>query len=135
MFEQGRAEGEDNTFNDVFKKDLIMVTGMKARRKMRKMRIDPYLDALIWRGLHKKELREDVDPILEDMMMYTAAVGMELMEGLAMVQDAVDRSALETLERKVEVDGALVRLCHQLGQRDDRVAVIKEWKGDVTEHI
>ena len=42
LFEQGRAEGEDNTFNDVFKKDLIMVVGMKARRKMRKMRINPY---------------------------------------------------------------------------------------------
>ena len=52
-------------------------------------------------------------------MMYTAAVGMELMEGLAIVHDAVDRSALEVSERKAEVDGALVRLQHQLGHRDD----------------
>ena len=32
-------------------------------------------------------------------------------------------------------DGALVRLRHQLGSRDDRVAVMEEWKGDVTEHM
>ena len=90
LFERGRAEGKDDTFNDVYKKDLITAIGMKARRKMRKMRIDPYPDAIIRRGLSKKESKEDVDPILEDAMMYTAAVGMELMEGLAMVQDAVD---------------------------------------------
>ena len=68
-------------------------------------------------------------------MMYTSAVGMEIMEGLAIVQDAVDRLTLEASERKAEVDGALVRLRHQLGHRDDRVAVIEEWKGEVTEHM
>ena len=68
-------------------------------------------------------------------MMYTSAVGMELMEGLALVQDAVDRSTLEASERKAEVDGALVRLRHQLGHRDDRVVVIEEWKEDVTTHM
>ena len=85
MFEHGRAKGEDDTFNDIYKKDLIKVAGMKARRKMRRMRINLYLDTLIRRGLHKKELKETANPILEDAMMYTAAVGMELMEGLAMV--------------------------------------------------
>ena len=135
MFEWGRAEGEDDTFNDVFKKDLITATGMKARRKMRKMRIDPYPDALIRRGLYKKEPREDTDPILEDAMMYTASVGMELMEGLAMVQDAVDRLALEMSERKVEVNGALVGLRHQLGCRDDHIMIIDEWKEDATVHM
>ena len=43
-------------------------------------------------------------------MMYTSGVAMEIMEGLAMVQDAVDSGVLEALERKAEVDGALVRL-------------------------
>ena len=102
---------------------------------MQRMRIDPYPDALICRGLHKKEPRENADPILEDTMMYTSGVTMEIMEGLAMVQDTVDRTVLETSERMVEVDGALVRLRHQLGHRDDRVAVIEEWKEDVTTHM
>ena len=95
---------------------------------MRRMRLEPYTDALIRRGFYKREPRETAHPILEDAMMYTSAVGMEIMEGVAIVQDAVDKSVLETSERKAEVDGALVRLRHQLGARDDRVAVIEEWK-------
>ena len=74
LFERGRAPGEDDLFNDVFKKDFIMATAMKARRKMRGMRIDPYPDAILRRGLHKKEPRETADPILEDVMMYECVV-------------------------------------------------------------
>ena len=97
---------------------------------MRKMRIDPYLDAILRLGLHKKELRENTELVLEEAMMYTTVVGMEVMEGLAMVHDAVDWAALETLERKVEVDGVIVQLHHQLGRRDNRIVVIDKWKED-----
>ena len=122
-------------FNNVYKKDFIEVTAMKARRKMRAMRINPYPDAIIRRGLYKKEPRETADPILEDAMMYTAVVGIEMMEGLAITSDAVDRMVLESSERKAEVDGALVHLRHQMGQQDDRIMVIDEWKEDVTMHM
>ena len=119
----------------MFKKDLIPIAGMKGCRLMRRMRIDPYLDALIRRGLYKNEPRETAHPVLEDAMMYMSAVGMEIMEGLAIVQDAVDWSALETLERKAEVDGALVRLRHQLGRRDDRVVILEDWQRDATVYM
>ena len=99
------------------------------------MRINPYPDAIICQGLHKKELRETAEPVLEEAMMYTAMVGMEMLEGLAMTSDVVDRMVLDRLERKAEVDGALIRLRHQLGHRDDWVVVIKEWKEDVTTHM
>ena len=99
------------------------------------MRIDPYPDAVIRWGLTKKEPRETAHPILEEAMMYTAIVGMELMEGLATTSNTVDRMVLEESERKVEVDGALVQLRHQLGRRDDRIAIIDEWKEDVTTHM
>ena len=108
---------------------------MKARCKIRAMRIDPYPDTIIRRGLHKKELRETAEPILEEVMMYTAIVRMEMLEGLVIMLDTIDRMVLEVSERKAEVDGALVRLCHQLGHRDDHVAVIEEWKEDVTTHM
>ena len=126
IFERGQADNDEDTFEDVFKEDLVEVTGMKGRRLMRRMRIDPYPGALIRWGLYRREPRETAHPVLESSMMYTSAVGMEIMEGLALVQDVVDRSTLEASERKVEVDGALVRLRHQLGHRDDRVAVIEE---------
>ena len=135
MFARGQAPGEDDTFEDVFKRDFIVATAMKARRKMRAMRINPYPDAVIHRGLTKKEPRETAHPVLEEAMMYTSVVGMEIMEGLAITSDTINRMVLEVSERKVEVDGALVCLRHQLGQRDDRVAVIEEWKEDVTTHM
>ena len=100
MFERGRAPGEDDLFNDVYKKDFIEVTAMKARRKMRSMRIDPYPDTIIRRGLHKKEPRETAEPILEEAMMYTLVVGMEMMEGLVLTSDVVDRIVLDRAERK-----------------------------------
>ena len=34
LFKWGRAPGEDDMFNNVFKKDFIEVMAMKARRKM-----------------------------------------------------------------------------------------------------
>ena len=119
----------------MFKKDFIEVTAMKARWKMRAMRIDPYPDAIICWGLHKKESRETTEPILEEVMMYTAVVGMKMMEGLGLTSDAVDWMTLERSERKAEVDGALVRLRHQMGQRDDWIVIIDEWKEDVTMHM
>ena len=132
LFEWDRGAGEEDTFNDVFKKDFIEVTATKARRKMRAMRINPYPNSIIRRGLHKKEPQETAKPVLEEAMMYTAIVGME---GLAITSDVVDRMTLEASERKAEVDGALVWLRHQLGQRDDRITIIDEWKEDVTTHM
>ena len=42
---------------------------------------------------------------------------------------------MENSERKAEVDGALVHLRHQQGQRDDRITIIDEWKKDMTTHM
>ena len=119
----------------MFKKDFIVATAMKARRKMRAMRMDPYPDAIIRRGLQKREPRETAEPVLEEAMMYTSVMGVELMEGLAITSDTVDRMVLEASERKTEVDGGLVRLRHRLGQTEARAAVVEEWKEDVTTHM
>ena len=135
MFERGQAEGRTDTFNNVFKKDFIEVAGMKARRQLRKMRINLYPDAILRRGLHHKELRETVDPLVEESMMYSMVVGTEMLNRMVDIIDTVDGMVLEQSERKVEVDGAIVQLRHQLGRRDDRVAVIEEWKEDVTGHM
>ena len=82
------------------------------------MRIDPYPDAIIRQGLHKKEPRETAEPILEEAM--------EMMEGLVLTSDTVNRMVLESAERKAEMDGTLVHLYHQLGQWDDWIVVIDE---------
>ena len=105
LFSRGQAPGEDDTFEDVFKSDFIVATSMKARRKMRAMRMDPYPDAIIRRGLTRKEPRETAHPILEEAMMFTSVMGVELMEGLAITSDTVDRMVLESLERMMDPVG------------------------------
>ena len=82
MFERGQAEGEEDTFNNVFKKDFIEATSMKARRKLNRMKINPYPNAVLRCGLRRKELRENADPILEEAMMYSAMVGTEMLSGM-----------------------------------------------------
>ena len=119
----------------MYKKDFIEVTGMKARQKMRSWRINLYPDTVLRQGLLRKEPKENADPILEEVMMYSVVVGVEMLSRMANIIDTVDRMVLEESERKVEVNGAIVRLCHQLGRRDDRIAVIEEWKDDVTVHM
>ena len=42
---------------------------------------------------------------------------------------------LEMSERKVEVDRVIVQLHHQMGRRDDHLAIIDEWREDVTGHM
>ena len=67
MFARGGAEGSEDTFNDVFKEDLITIAGMRGRRLMRRMRLEPYTDALIRRGFYKKEPRETAHRVLEEI--------------------------------------------------------------------
>ena len=102
---------------------------------MRKMWVDPYPDAVLCQGLKQKEERETANPILEDAMMYSAVVGIEMLCRLADVHDSLDGMVLEQSERKVEVDGAIVWLRHQLGRRDYQLEIVKEWKRDVMEHM
>ena len=135
MFERGQRIDDEDTFGDVFKKDLIEVTGMRACRKMRSLRIDPYPDAILRRGLQCKEPRETTDPVLEEAMMYTVVVGMELLGGLADIHDSLNGMVLEALERKVEVDRAFIWLCHSLGRRDERVMILEDWQWDAMEHM
>ena len=102
---------------------------------MRSWRINPYPNTVLRRGLLQKEPKETTDPILEEAMMYSMVVGVEMLSRMADIIDMVDGMVLEQLERKVEVDQAIVGLNHPLGRRDDHIAVIDEWKEDVMVHM
>ena len=119
----------------MLKKDFIKATSMKAWRKLRKMRIEPYLDAILRRGLSRKEPRENANPILEEAMMYSMVVGTEMLCRMADIIDMVDGMVLEASERKVEVDRAIVCLHHRMGKVETYASVVEEWKGEVTEHM
>ena len=63
----------------MFKKDFIKVMVMRGRQRLMNLCVDPYPDTLLRRGLKRREARENADPILEEAMMYSATVGVELM--------------------------------------------------------
>ena len=47
LFEWGQAEGREDMFNDMFKKEFIEVAGMRVHCQLWKMRINPYPDAIL----------------------------------------------------------------------------------------
>ena len=108
LFNRGQAEGNEDTFNNVFKKDFIEAVGMKARQKMREMRIDPYLNAILRWGLHHKEPQETIDLMVEESMMYSAIVGTKMLCGMVDIIDTVDGMVLEQSEAKAKVDRDIV---------------------------
>ena len=67
-------------------------------------------------------------------MAYSAVIGTECMVNMANIIDTVDGMVLEGSERKVVVDGGIVRLWHRLSREETRMSVV-EWKGEVTEHL
>ena len=78
------------TFGDLFKKDLIEVGSIYARRALRTLDISLYLSALFKRGLKRGEVRETAEPILEEGMMFTSMVGMELTNEMVDINQRMD---------------------------------------------
>ena len=94
LFARGQNITIGDTFSDMFKKDFIEVMAMRARQRLMSLRVDPYPDALLRRGLKRQEARETTNPILEEGMMYTAMMGVELLHRMADIIDMVDRMVL-----------------------------------------
>ena len=90
------------------------------------LHVNPYPDALMQRGLKRRETRETANPILEELMMYTATVGVELLHRMVDIIDTVDGMVLQTLENKVDADGKVVQLWHCLGNMETRTLVVEE---------
>ena len=68
-------------------------------------------------------------------MMYTTTVGVEMLHRMADIIDTVDGMVLEVSERKVDMDGRVVQLHHQLRNAETRMLVVVEWKEDITVHM
>ena len=118
----------------MFKKDFIKVTAMRRRRQLMNLHINPYPDALLRRGLKRREAWENPDLILEESMMYTTMVGV-MLHRMADIIDMVDGMVLQTLENKADVDRKVVQLQHHFGNVETRVSVVEEWKDDMTVHM
>ena len=99
---------------------------MKACRKMRKMRIDPYPDVILCQGLHKKEPKETADPILEETMMYMAMAGVKVLSDVGQTNERVDALSLEISESVAKCHVNINKVDRRFTKLDHRVELVEE---------
>ena len=119
-------EGNEDTFSDVFKKNIIKALGMKSRRKLQHLMVNPYPDAILRRGLKRREQRENADPVLEEVMMYSATTGVECLYGIVDIINTVDGMVLLLLEQVVKEANNLHKVDTKVGEVDTRVEIVEE---------
>ena len=87
------------TFEDLFKKDLIEAGLIYAHWALRMLDISPYLSSLFRRGLRKGEARETAELVLKDGMMFTSMVGVELTNEMVDINQRMDDFKAEVKTR------------------------------------
>ena len=71
---------------------------MVGHHRLCLMEGSPYLEALLKRGFKRRENKETADPILEEAMMFTSMVGVEVLSDMGETNERVDALSLETSE-------------------------------------
>jgi hypothetical protein len=60
--------------------------------------MSPYIGALLKRGLNNGEMRDVVSPLMEEVMMYSSAMGVELLYGINEAYNKIDHEGAERVE-------------------------------------
>ena len=103
IFQRAERNSKSETWEDLYKKDLLEVGLMVSHYQLHQMDRSPYLEALLRRGLKRKENRETANPILEEAMIFTSMVGVEMMEDVVNTNKRVDSLSLEMSESVAKV--------------------------------
>jgi hypothetical protein len=106
---------------------LIATAGVVGRRKLRRIHVAPYTEALMKRGLMKGEPRENISPEVEEGMMFSAALVVEIAEGMADLGD-------EVTEGKAMVDSKVAVLLRKIEAVDHRGGEMAEEVRGLKEH-
>ena len=87
IFKRARSDSKSETWNDLYKKDL--------------------LEALLKRGLKRWECQETANLILEEAMLFTSIIGMDLVKDLANTNEQIVKgvqNANEVDQKVGEID-------------------------------
>ena len=95
IFNRMKVDSKSEMWGDLYKKDLIKVFSARSHRTLHHIKGSPYLEALLKRGLKRRESWETTDPILEEAMMYMTVIGTELCIDDANMMERVDLLSLE----------------------------------------
>ena len=78
------------------------------------------------RGLKRRENRETANPILEEAMMYTRMVGVEVIKDIANTNERVDTLSLEMSEGVAKVNTNLNKVDYWVGEVDHCVEILEQ---------
>ena len=111
------------------KKDFIEAGSIYARRALRMLDISPYLSAMFKRGLRKGEARETAELILEEGMMFTSMVGVELTNEMVDINQRMDDFKAEVETRFEAGDRVEQSLRERLeGERSRGLGSLIGWR-------
>ena len=113
-------------WSDLYKRDMIEAGSMVGHRHLRLIEGSPYLEALLKRGFWRRENRETTNPILEEAMMFTSMVGVEVLSDVGNTNKRVDALSLETSEGLAKGQLNITKVDQRLGEVDHWVEVLKE---------
>ena len=127
IFDSESLSTLEKAWEDLYKKDLLEAGSMMAHHHLRQINGSLYLEALLRRGLKRRENKETANPILEEVMMFTGMVGVEVIEDIANTNERVDALSLETLENVVKVHTNLNKVDRWVGEVDHQVEILEEF--------
>ena len=126
IFARVERDSKSEKWEDLYKKDLLEVGSMVAQCHLCQINRSPYLEALLQRGLRRRENRETANPILEEAMLFTRMVGVEVIKDIANTNERVDTLSLEMSEGVAKVNTNLNKVDCWVGEVDHQVEILEE---------
>ena len=117
---------DEERWSDLYKKDMIKVGSMVGCRCLHLMEGSPYLEALLRRGFKRCENKETANPILEEVMMYTSMVGVEVLSDMKQTNERVDALLLEMSEGLAKAQLNINKVDRWFTELDHQTEVLEE---------
>ena len=108
---------------------------MRGYWSLRQLDGSPYLEALLQRDLKRRESQETTDPILEETMMFTSIVGVEMLTDITNTKKRVDQLSLESLEGVAKVNLNINKVDCQVGELDHQMELVEDIRGDYQQFL
>ena len=126
IYERAVTIHDEEMWSDLYKKDLIEAGSMVGRRHLHQMEGSPYLEALLCWGFKRRENKETADLILEEAMMFTLMVGVEVLSDMGQMNKRVDALLLEMSEGLAKVQLNINKVDRWFTELDYQTEILEE---------
>ena len=99
---------------------------MVSRCHLHMMEGSPYLEGLLHRGFKRRKNKETANPILEEAMMFTSMVRVEVLSDVGQTNERVDTLSLEMSEGLAKAQLNINKVDRQFTELDHWMEVLEE---------